>query len=123
MKLLAVCAGVEAVTGAILTYAPNFVVRLLLGTNLSAPGEALGHLAGFAFFSFGIVCWPTADSPGTNRAAARGLLLYNVLAAIFLIYLGLERTFSGPLLWPAAALHSILSILLARVVVKDFAIK
>jgi hypothetical protein len=117
MKLLTVCAAFEAVTGAILILFPSFVAELLLGANLAAPGEAVGRVAGVALLSLGTACWPRSGS--SNRAGAQGLLVYNVLVAIFLVYLAVERALSGPLLWPAAAVHTILSILLARAVIID----
>jgi hypothetical protein len=117
VKLLTACAAFEAVTGAILILLPQFVAELLLGTRLTAPGGAVGRIAGVALLSLGTACWPRLRS--SNRAAAQGLLVYNVLVAIFLVYLGVGKTLSGPLLWPAAAVHAILSVLLVRAVMAN----
>jgi hypothetical protein len=38
-----------------------------------------------------------------------------VLAAVFFIYLGIRGELVGPLLWPAAVIHAVIAILLARV--------
>jgi hypothetical protein len=121
-KLIAVAAGIEAVTGLVLIVDPSLVASLLLGSNLSDLGQAVGRVAGFALLGLGVACWPTATSAG-GMSATRGLFAYNALAAIFFIYLGVRHEFVGPLLWPAAALHAILAILLARILVLDSAIK
>jgi hypothetical protein len=47
-------------------------------------------------------------------SSVRALLIYNVRAAIYLIYLGIGAQLTGILLWPAAALHAIFSIFLGR---------
>jgi hypothetical protein len=115
MKLVAFSAGVEAVTGLALMVDPSVVARLLLGVELSAGGQAVGRVAGFALLSLGLACWPQSEANGSARAAVRGLLTYNVLAAIFFLYVAASREFAAVLLWPAAALHTVLTILLGRI--------
>jgi hypothetical protein len=115
MKLVAFSAGVEAVTGLALMVDPSVVARLLLGVELSAGGQAVGRVAGFALLSLGLACWPQSEANGNARAAVRGLLTYNVLAAIFFLYVAVSREFAAVLLWPAAALHTVLTILLGRI--------
>jgi hypothetical protein len=44
----------------------------------------------------------------------RALLIYNLLATIYLAYLGFSGQLVGILLWPAVAVHVLLSILLGR---------
>ena len=41
------------------------------------------------------------------------MFVYNLLATLYLSYLGLEGTSVGVLLWPAGALHLVLTALLA----------
>jgi hypothetical protein len=43
------------------------------------------------------------------------LLAFSLLSAFYLIYLGIGSRLIGPLLWPAAALHAVLTIILFRV--------
>ncbi|MGA7570401.1 MAG: hypothetical protein WCC70_10905 [Candidatus Aquilonibacter sp.] len=106
MRTLIVIAAVfEAITGLVLIIDPSLLGWLLLGTALSASGIAVGRLAGCALLALGA------------SASPRGLLAYNVLAAIFFICLGLRGELVGTLLWPAAAVHAFLAILLGRVVV------
>jgi hypothetical protein len=119
MKLVRFSAGVEAVTGLALILDPSLVARLLLGTELSAGGAAVGRVAGFALLSLGVACWPQSNPTSRATAAVRSLLLYNALAAILFLYVGFRREFMGVLLWPAAGLHAILAILFARIFVRN----
>ncbi|MEO7202002.1 MAG: hypothetical protein ABI431_04590 [Candidatus Tumulicola sp.] len=117
MRVVTFSAGVEAIIGIALIVDPSLVASLLLGTGLSSGGQAVGRVAGFALLSLGAACWPLLDPKGRATAAVRGLLIYNALAAIFFLYVGISREFMGVLLWPAAALHAILAILFARIFV------
>ncbi|MGA8473758.1 MAG: hypothetical protein WB681_01705 [Candidatus Cybelea sp.] len=123
MKLIAFAAATEAAVGVVLVLDPSLVGRLLLGADLSSVAQAVGRIAGFALLALGLACWPGPEPASRRSAAARGLLAYNVLAAIFFLYLGIGREFVGFLLWPAVALHAALAILLTRLFVIGFAIK
>jgi hypothetical protein len=60
-----------------------------------------------------VSCWPRAFE-GENRQALAPLLALSLLATVFLIYVGIGGVNVGVLLWPAAAAHLILAILLVR---------
>ncbi len=120
MKLLSLAALIEALTGFVLIASPALLARLLFGGDISPDGEAVGRVAGFALVSLGLACWPLRS--GSNARAIRGLLAYNVLATLFFIYLGVRGELVGKLLWPAAALHAILSVLVARIFVASRAV-
>ena len=113
-KLLGLAAILEAATGLALTVQPSLVTRLLLGDGVSGAGVALGRVAGFALLSLGLACWPGLESAGANTAALRALLTYNLLVTLYLAYLGIGGRSVGSLLWPAVAIHAVLTILLAR---------
>jgi hypothetical protein len=113
MTLIAIAAAFEAITGIVLIADPSFVAWLLLGSALSPAGDAIGRVAGFGLFALGLACRPTRAA-GRRSAPTFGLVVYNVLATIFFIYLGIGRELVGALLWPAAAIHAILSVLLVR---------
>jgi hypothetical protein len=115
MKLIAVAAAIEVAAGLILIVSPPLVARLMLNADLNAAGEAIGRVAGFGLLGLGLAGWPASAQADGKSAAVRGLLAYNVLGAIFFIYLGIQGTLVGMLLWPAAILHAVLAILLARV--------
>ena len=104
----AAAAAEAAATSLILLLSPALFGRLILGAELSEPGEALGRLTGIALLSFALACWP---KPATKPNLA--MLVYNLLAALYLGYLGIDGTSVGMLLWPAVALHLVLTALLA----------
>ncbi len=113
-KLLALAAAIEAATGLALMIYPPLVTRLLLGEGVSGAGVALGRVAGFALLGLGLACWPGLESAGVNTPALRALLTYNLLATLYLVYLGIGGRLVGSLLWPAVVIHTVLTILLAR---------
>jgi len=100
----------EAVTGLALIIAPALVTRLLLGEGDSRVGLALGRVAGFALLALGIACWPDPSSTRWFAPAHRAMLTYNLLITIFLLFLGIGGELAGPSLWPAVALHAVLTI-------------
>ena len=112
-RLLTLTAIIEAATGLALMAVPSVVVRLLLGGEISGASIPLGRVAGFALLSLGMACWPGRDPTASTASALRAMLTYNSLATIYLLRLGIAGEWVGPLLWPAVALHGILSLLLA----------
>lgn len=108
---LACAALVEAATGLALIVVPSLVARLLLGTELSGVGLAVGRVAGIGLMSLGLACWPNKVS---MRSALRGMTTYGLTVAIYPAYLGFRGGSAGPLLWPAVALHAVLTLLLIR---------
>jgi hypothetical protein len=113
-KLLNVAAVIEAATGLALMIYPPLLSNLLLGEGVSGAGIALGRVAGFALLALGLACWPDADATGANISALRAILTYNVLATVYLGYLGIGGQLVGSLLWPAVVIHGVLALLLAR---------
>ena len=111
---IAVAAAIEAGTGLVLIGFPSLFVRLLIGTELSEPGQIVGRLAGFALLSLVLACWPGAEPESQAAKSLRALLVLSVLVALYLAYLGIGGSFAGPLLWPAVVLHSVVAIFLAR---------
>jgi hypothetical protein len=105
--------GLEVATGLGLVVAPSLLARLLFGSDLNAAGTASGRIAGLVMLCLAAGSWPRASEAGSPRAPAP-LLALSVLAALYLIVVGLRGTTVGPLLWPAAALHLILAVLLTR---------
>jgi hypothetical protein len=110
---VALAAALEAATGLALIVVPSVVARLLLGDELSGPGMAVGRVAGFGLLALGVACWPSSGAL-ISSPALRGLLCYNLLAAIYLMSLGIGGEQVGSLLWPVAVLHALLALLLAR---------
>jgi len=110
MRWVTTAAAVEAAaTGVILLLSPILFGRLVLGDGLSEPGQAIGRLGGIALLGFALTSWPAPAAWSVTRA----MLAYNLLATIYLGYLGIVGKSVGLLLWPAVALHLLLTLLLA----------
>jgi hypothetical protein len=105
-RSLACAAAGEVVTGLALVLVPSIVGYWLLGASLDGAATQVARVAGLALIGLGIACWP-----GPPRA---GMLIYSASAAAYLAYLGLVGAAMGVLLWPAVALHVVLTALLAR---------
>jgi hypothetical protein len=92
----------------------SVVVRLLLGAEISGASILLGRVAGCSLLSLGIACWPPRNPVGKRVSALAAILTYNLLVTLYLLYVGLGGEWVGTLLWPAVALHGILSLLIVR---------
>jgi hypothetical protein len=104
-KILPFAAIAEAATGLALLLDPSLVGRLLLGTNLTGVAVPVAGVLGIALVGLGVACWS-----GIPRL---GMLTYGAAVALYLAYLGISGHWVGPLLWPAVALHAVLTLLLA----------
>ena len=88
---------------------PPIAIRLLLGPEITSMSVLISRLTGIALIALAVACWPDRNL----FRAFFGMLTYNALATLFLVYAGLIGA-SGILLWPAVALHAGLSILLIQ---------
>ena len=110
MRWITTIAAVEAAaTGVILLLSPALFGWLILGAELPESGQALGRLTGIALLGFALTAWPHPIA----RPVTRAMLAYNLLATIYLCYLGVAGKLVGMLLWPAVCLHVVLTVLLA----------
>jgi hypothetical protein len=105
-KPLIFAAVAESATGAALMVVPSLVVRLLLGVDPTGVAIPIARVAGVALIALGVACWP-----GPARV---GMLVYSAAVTFYLLYLGIRGEWVGPLLWPAVALHAVLTLLLVR---------
>ena len=101
-----------AATGLVLFIRPSLFAWLIFEGEFTGAGQALARLAAIALFGLALATWPTPAA--AVRAATRALLIYNLLATIYLAYVGHSGLLTGILLWPAAVLHALFSILLGR---------
>ncbi len=106
-KVLIFAAVAETATGLALLIVPSLVGQLLLGEELTGIAVPVARVAGIALIALGIACWPGPPQVG--------MLIYSAVITLFLAYLGFVRGLTGVFLWPAVALHGVLSILLVRV--------
>jgi hypothetical protein len=105
-------AALEITTGVALVAAPGFGVHLLLGADLTSAGIVVGRFTGLALLSMGMACWPNRE--GATQQVTWALFTYNLLVAFYLVYVRFGAGLSGPLLWPACALHSSLALFQAH---------
>lgn len=115
MDPLRVVAAGEAATGLVLTLFPQLVVQLLFGATESGAGLAIARIGGMALVGLGIACWPDAGASGRTARGRTALLVYSVLATIYLGAVAMNGELLGALLWPAVVLHLVVTVLLARV--------
>ncbi|CAN7417682.1 hypothetical protein LJR231_002673 [Phyllobacterium sp. LjRoot231] len=110
MRWVTTAAAIEtAATGLILLFSPVLFGRLIFGGELSESGQALGRLSGIVLLGFALTSWPDPSA----RPISRAMIIYNLLATVYLCYLGVMGITAGLLLWPAVALHLCLTVLLA----------
>ncbi len=111
--LLIVTAVIELATGVALLIAPSLTAELLLGAGLDSPESVMvGRVAGAALFSIGLSCWLQRDRErsGSRTGLVVGLLAYNVSVSLLLAFAAVVENMHGILLWPAIALHAVLSL-------------
>ena len=96
----------EAVTGLALLIAPSLVGQLLLGEQLAGVAIPVARVGGIALIALAIACWPGPPLVG--------MLTYSAMTTSYLAYVGFAGGLTGVLLWPAVALHVVLTILLGR---------
>jgi hypothetical protein len=96
----------ETATGLGLLIVPSLVGQLLLGEQFTGVAIPVARVAGIAIIGLAIACWP-----GPPLA---GMLTYSALITLYFAYLGFAGGLIGVFLWPAVALHVILTALLAR---------
>ena len=111
-KILAFAAVVEMGTGLALMIDPSMVVALLLGPNVPVEEIPMARLPGIAILALGLACWPSRQRAESGASAFRAMLLYNLLIALFLVYLFKVGHLGGVLLWPGVVLHAVVALLL-----------
>jgi hypothetical protein len=108
--LVSIDATIEGVTGLALIIAPGAVAWLLFGVDVPPVGPVLARFAGIALVSFATACLLVREK---GAAVVTALLAYNVLSAAYLAIVGLQGGLVGVLLWPAAGVHTAVSVLFA----------
>jgi len=113
-KLLRLACVLEILTAMALIVTPAAVAWLILGEGASGTGVALGRIAGLVLLSLGVACYPRSSNVGNLDQAVLGMLTYNILLTIYLIYLGVSGEATGVALWLVAAIHAVLTILFTQ---------
>ena len=110
-RILLVAALGEALTGLAALLAPKIVITLLFRVQPDAVAVLVARVLGTALVGLAAACWPTAPAPAHLRQQSLAMLIYGAAVAAVLAY-GATIGATGKLLWPAVALHVIVSILL-----------
>ncbi len=105
-RVLDLAAFGEMATGLALVVVPSFVGEVLLGEGLTGPAIPTARVAGIALIALAVACF--------KNSGFLGMLLYSAAATLYLAWLGLTDGSTGPLLWPAVAVHAVLTALLWR---------
>ena len=111
-KFIAVIAVVEIATAILLLVDPALLVQLLFAASPDAIVRTIARCFGIAVLALAVACWPERASGLSGPRALEGMLVYNLLIALFLAYLGTAQHMKGVLLWPAVALHMLFVLLL-----------
>jgi hypothetical protein len=109
-KVLCFAAVLEIATSIGLIAVPAFVVPLLIQGDDSTLMLLVARVLGITLLALGLACWPERPRTEGTIAAFRGMLSYNILIALFLVYVGAILRLGGPLLWPSVALHAIVAL-------------
>ena len=110
-KVLTLAAVAEEATGVALLVAPSLVGRLLLGAELAGVSIPVARVTGIALIALGVELLAPLRVGRLSQALV-GMLTYSLLVTLYLLYLGVRGEWVGPLLWPAVAVHAVLTMLL-----------
>jgi hypothetical protein len=106
-KLLILTAIIECLTGLVALVYPPILIRLLFGSEIAGAGVLISRIAGISLISLGVACWPD----GNILRAFFGMITYNPLVALFLVWVGINDG-GGILLWPVVVIHAGFAVLL-----------
>jgi hypothetical protein len=109
--VVSVAACLEILVGAALLITPDAVSQLLFGGPADGIGMPWARFAGVGLFGLGLSCARSASATPRSEAAF-GLLIFNVVMAALLAWLGFATSFHGVLLWPGAIAHALITVAL-----------
>jgi hypothetical protein len=101
----------EGATGLAVALAPGLVAQLIFCSDVAGTGVVFGRLLGVSLLALAIACWPSTDV--VPRQVVHAVLAYNLLATVYIGYLGIAQHYAGNLLWPAVVEHALATLLLA----------
>lgn len=110
--LCAISAMIEVGAGLALLFLPSAAAVLLLGAPLEAPAAlTVARIGGAGLLTLGVACWLARND--ADSLSARGLVtamvIYNLGAVVILGAAGLRSQSVGIILWPAVALHAVMT--------------
>ncbi len=81
--------------------------------EIDGTATLLARFFGICLLALECACWPVADDGIGGARVLGALLIYNVVFALYLAYVGLSGGPTGVLLWPAVAVHALVALVLA----------
>ena len=107
-----IAAWFEIIVGASFFFALDAQSQFLFGRTSEGTGVLFARLAGIGLIGLGLACMPS-NLGGTRHVAVRSLLLFNILATIFFVWVAVATTFRGVGLWPVVIVHAVIAVALA----------
>ena len=104
-------AWLEILAGAIFVILPDIACNLLFRATPDSLAWPLARWVGITLLALGIACLPSKTTELHGRAVP-ALFLFNAGVAVLFLRVGTPAVIHGPLLWPAAILHSFISLAL-----------
>ncbi len=98
---------VELATALALLAVPSAVLQVLIVSQADSATALVARMLGAALFALGVAGWMVGAT--SERWLTLAFVSYNVFATTILVLGGLAGSADGILLWPAAALHAIVS--------------
>ena len=118
--LLVATAAIEIGAGLALLCIPSQAAWLVFGTPLDTPtAMTAARIGGLGLLTLGVACWLARDDAASPaaRGLTKAMVIYNAGAVGVFAYAGLGLGLHGLLLWPAAVLHTAMTVwCLARLV-------
>lgn len=113
-RLLGIAGVLETVVALALLVDPHGLASLLLQSNLEAPGEVVGRIAGGSLLSLGVACLSARSTPSApaSLGVAWALLAYNIVACITLAWAGIAMESGGLPALSASVLHGLFVVAL-----------
>ena len=117
--LLTISGGLEALVGVLTLISPAILTDVLTGGQADAGTIVLARLFGAGVFALGLACLKArhdATSPA-GVAVSLGITVYNLLAAVVLLWTAAASGLGGLLLWGAGIGHAVLGALFVSALV------
>jgi hypothetical protein len=113
-RLLSIGGVLEIVMALVLLADPTVVASIILQSELEAPGEFFGRIAGAGLLSLGIACRRARNTPlaPASLGVAWAFLAYNVVACITLVWAGVAMASNGLPALGASVLHGMFGAVL-----------
>ena len=102
----------ETTTGVLLLLVPGVVLAVLFGwREIGSETALIGRVAGAAVLGLSVASWLARDEGGGRARSPllAGLLIYNAVAVVLLVFAGVVVSMVGLLLWPAVLYHVVLA--------------